>query len=458
MRHVACAARYKMHVIACPSLLRYTDAARILPPLAGDSSEGTRRHMPIDCLQRRPPTRAALRLFALAVLLAALGILLSMPRLPAAAAAPAAPAQRLDSSDPVIVWDSSMLFPGQNGGNPWGPVGEHARVQGQHFPDGHYNLVLAPGDVNSDATVCSSANPIPVPVTSGQVTASGGSFNATFVWPATANNVNTAYSICALNPADNTVASHLDSGPFTVLAANSPSLSVLTTSLTAGDSVNISGQNWVPEQPVLVFIAPCQSCDAQKTTSATVTSTGHNAGTFSVTLTVPASTAAGIYFLGAASTNGILSAAGQALTITVGPTATATATATATPAATATAVPGGGGGSPGSGISDGLVIGLVVAGVVLLALLAGVLAYLLTHRPAPSAGAGAAAGSGSAPRAYPTAQPYGAAPPPLPMPDELPGAWDPGATTATPSADNAFPANYDDPTDPGLGTPRDPRR
>jgi hypothetical protein len=452
--------RRMMHVIACPSHLRYTSAALILPPPVGEPSEGTRRHMPLDRIHRQPPTHAALRLFALAALLAALGILLSMPRLPAASAAAAAPARHLGSSDPVIVWDSSMIFPGQNSGNPWGPVGEHAGVHGQHFPDGHYNLVLAPGDVNNDATVCSSGT---IPVGS-PVTASGGGFSATFDWPAAANSLNTAYSICALNAADNNVASHLDSGPFTVLAANPPSLSVLTTSLKAGDSINVSGQNWVPEQQVLVSIGPCQSCAAQKTASATVTSTGHNTGTFSATLTVPASTAAGTYYLGAANANRLLSAPSQTLTITASPTATATATATATttPAATATAVSAGRGGSPGSGSSVGLVFGLVIAGIVLLAVLAGLLAFLLTRRPAPAdgVGGGGRTGIGPAPGAYPTARPHGAAPPPLPMPDEdeRQGAWDPGVTTATSSAEDVYPGNYDDPTDPGLDAPRNPRR
>ena len=109
------------------------------------------------------PARAALIplcIIAFGALLASLGLLLSTPAASLAQAAGLRHDVRhvhAGSSDPTITWDSSMIFPGQNSGNPWGPVGEHAQVQGSNFPDGVYDLVLAAGDVNSDATVCSSS-------------------------------------------------------------------------------------------------------------------------------------------------------------------------------------------------------------------------------------------------------------------------------------------------------------
>jgi hypothetical protein len=342
-----------------------------------------------------------------------------------------------------------MIFPGQNSGNPWGPVGEHARVQGSNFPDGQYKLVLAAGDVNTDATVCTGTT---IPVGS-PVTTSGGTFDASFDWPSAANQVNSKYSICALKASDNSVASHLDSGPFTVLAANPPSLTLSSTSVTAGGSITASGQNWVPEQQVLVYAASCQSCGAPKTASVTVNSTGHTSGTFTATLTFPTSVTPGSYFLGAISSNGVLSVTEQSITVSAQPTATPAPSATATAAATATATQATGSTGSGGGDSGGLLIALGALAIVLLAALAGLIAYLVTRRNARPIGSS----QGSAPGAYPTARPsYGVSPPPLPMPDELPrrDGWDPGATTAVPQGDDIYPGNYDDPTDPGLSTPR----
>jgi hypothetical protein len=391
----------------------------------------------------RSSRAAALALFALAfgALLASVGLLLSGPVVGtahAAASRPNVPARHAGSSNPTITWDGSMIFAGQNSGNPWGPVGEHAQVQGSNFPDGVYHLVLAAGDVNSDATVC-SASAIPV---GSPVNASGGSFTASFDWPSAANSVNTAYSICALNDADHTVASTQDSGPFTVLSASAPSISISPSSVAAGGSVTITGQNFVPEQSVLVYISPCTSCGAPKTVSATVQSTGHNTGSFTTKLTIPTSTSPASYFVGAISSNGVLSATEQSLVVVDAPTPTATATATATASPTA-ATSGSGGTTGGSGgDNNGLFITLGIVAIVLLALIAGLIAFLVTRgssSPSPAT-------PGSPYGAYPVARPYGAGPPPLPMPDL---ANDPAAV-----AEENMPVNYDDPTDPGLGTPR----
>ncbi len=34
---------------------------------------------------------------------------------------------------PTLTWDSTMIYPGQNNGNPWGPPGENALVHGAGF-------------------------------------------------------------------------------------------------------------------------------------------------------------------------------------------------------------------------------------------------------------------------------------------------------------------------------------
>ncbi len=404
--------------------------------------KGTDAHMaPYRSARSSRASTLALVAIALGTLLASFGLLLSTPVVGIAHAAawhPNDPQRHTDSTDPTIAWDSSMIFTGQNGGNPWGPVGEHAQVQGTKFPDGSYDLVLAAGDVNSDSTVC-SASSIPV---GSPVTASGGSFTASFDWPSAANSVNTAYSICALKDADHSVASTQDSGPFTVLSASAPSISISKSSVAAGSSVTVTGQNFVPEQSVLVYVAPCSSCGAPKTVSATVQSTGHNTGGFTTMLTIPTSTSPSSYFVGAISSNGVLSATEHSLVVVDAPTPTptATSTATASPAATATSTSA----NPGKSndTNSGLFIALGIVAVVLLALIAGLIAFLVTRgSSAPSS-----TSPGSPYGAYPSARPYGSSPPPLPMPDV---ENDPAAV-----AEENTPVNYDDPTDPGLGTPR----
>lgn len=418
---------------------------------------------------RRPWARAArLRAILASALLVGVALLLLAP---SAFAAPTPPA----GSDPVIVWDQSMIYGSQNGGNPWGPVGEHARVQGQHFPDGQYKLVLGKGDVNNDPsgtglTVCGPANLIDLSLT---VTVSGGTqtFDASFDWPAAAGQVHAAYSICALKAADGSLASHLDTGPFTVLAASAPHIQLSAATLAPGATLTVTGKNFVPPQSILVYAAPCQNCGAPKTAQATVTSADPNAGTFTATLTIPAGTTPGSFYVGAISQNGVLSAPEQTLAVAApSPTATARPSPTATTAPTAAATPtqaGSGGNTNNTTDNSPLVVALLIAALVLLAVLAGLIAYLIARRPTPAAVAyrpGESIPAGSKPGVPPV--PYGAAaPPPLPMPDELPrdemptqaGSWDPGATRAVQQPAAApDPASYDAPTDPGLRSARDP--
>jgi hypothetical protein len=366
----------------------------------------------------------------------------------------AAPLQAPRDSDPIITWDSSMIFPGQNSGNPWGPVGEHAHVQGSHFPDGQYKLVLAPGDVNGDANVCSPGNQIPL---NASATASGGSFDATFDWPTAANQVNQQYSICALGLVDNTVASHLDSGPFTVLDADQPQITLSATAVSAGGSITVSGQNWVPEQGVQVFVVTCQSCGTAPVATIAVQSTGHNSGTFSVSLKFPANLAPGDYFVGANNSSGALSVAAQPLHVvgasisTPTPQPSPSVTASPTLAPTATTGAAGVGGSGSSGVDTGLIIGLLIGIVVVLAALAGLVAFLITRRatPPPLPDHGLPIGM------YPRVPTFGAEAELSGPDDVMQGPIDPGVAVTSPRLD---PEQYDAPTDPGLRAPSDRNR
>src|SRR5213593_1026097 len=67
-------------------------------------------------------------------------------------------AARAAGGGPIIHWNSSMIYAGQNNGNPWGPVGENASVNGQNFPPNlGVHLVLAQGDSNNNPAICKAA-------------------------------------------------------------------------------------------------------------------------------------------------------------------------------------------------------------------------------------------------------------------------------------------------------------
>src|SRR5579862_561314 len=72
-----------------------------------------------------------------------------------------AAAAHFSSGGPVINWDSSMIYAGQNNGNPEGPVGEQAKVNGSGFSAGNdVNVVLAPGDSTFNPATCQSSNDV----------------------------------------------------------------------------------------------------------------------------------------------------------------------------------------------------------------------------------------------------------------------------------------------------------
>lgn len=216
------------------------------------------------------------------------------------------PSVHAGGSGPIIHWDSSMIYAGQNNGYPWGPVGENTIVNGANFAANQsLRLVVSPGDSNADATVCQQAV-VTVPVAT-VTTDHLGNFTQNFPWPGAAGNVNQSYSICALLVSDNSVASSRDDGPFTVLTSSPPVITLSTSSVAAGSTVTVSGQNWVPPQAVSINIAGCAACEPGNTevTNVKVNSTGLNSGSFSTVITIPASTKAGNYVVDALTPGGL---------------------------------------------------------------------------------------------------------------------------------------------------------
>jgi hypothetical protein len=241
-----------------------------------------------------------------------------------------------------ITWDSSMIYAGQNNGNPLGPVGEPGAVHGQLYAGANtqLELVLVPGDATLDINTCNTGQ-----ISLGTVTTNAsGQFDFNFKWPSSASTG--SYSICAIDMTTHTPVINQDGGPYSVLSANSPTLNQDVATVTQGSTVTISGQNWLPPQPITVYIGKCAACDGPTLTSLDTASTGTN-GSFSVTITIPAGATPGNYIIDAISKrgnpldayfiNGPLSLGIQAAAVVATPTATS-ATPTPTPAATATPV------------------------------------------------------------------------------------------------------------------------
>jgi hypothetical protein len=364
--------------------------------------------------------RLKLRIVVMALLLCA-GL--------ATAALVHSPRAHAAGAGPIIHWDSSMIYAGQNNGYPWGPVGEQASVHGAQFLDvavlsKQINLALIAGDVNnppggdSSYEFCKLAGP-KISIGSANVDASG-NFDYQFTWPSAASSG--AYSICAYNTVDGLPAGNVDDGPFTVLSGSAPSVAVSRSTVAAGESITVTGSHWVPPQPVNVYIAACADCDGPIVVHGTAHSSGLHSGTFSITFTIPAAAAPGAYVAGAIA-NSILDvgpAGARHVTITAAaPTATPQPTATVAQATQTSAAGSGTGNTGSSNDQGGTLFGfspvvLVAGGIsILLLLLALILVIILLARRGakqtpPSGGAQSGwGGQGPQTGGYPA---YGAAP------------------------------------------------
>lgn len=332
---------------------------------------------------------------------------------------PYAPSVHAAGSDPIIHWDSSMIYPGQNSGYPWGPVGEQVTVHGEKFTASGVvgqpiKLQLVAGDVNnppgggSSYEFCKLAGPkIPLQ----QVTVDGsGKFDSNFTWPAAAGSG--MFSICAYNTLDGLPVGNIDDGPFTVLSSSAPSVAVSRTTVPAGETVTVTGKNWTPPQDVNVYIAACADCDGPVIVAGTAHSSGLHAGTFSITFTIPSSTPSGDFVAGA-NAHSVLDvgpSGAKHLTITAAtpPTPTSEPTTTQSTAVTRNGAGNGANNSGGGTIGGISPLVLILLGVgLLLLLLLIIIVVLVARRGAkrtPPGGTGGRApgrgGSGPSPDGY----------------------------------------------------------
>ncbi len=387
------------------------------------------------------------------------------------------PVARAASNSPLISWDSTMIYAGQNNGNPEGPVGEHARVHGSNFGSFagvQLSLGLVTYDILQNAAYCDpSYAKIPV----GTVTPdSSGNFDFSVTWPAQAGGG--SWSICANKVSDGTATGNVDGGLFTVLSDKPPAVAASVTTVQAGGTITVTGSSWLPAQGnISVYIAQCAACDGAVYTSQIVQS--DRTGLFSVQLTVPPAVGATTAVVGAGTTNGVLVVGAQdapRITITAAPptpTVVPSPTATGTTAPTAAPTQTGQSGATSSGGTNlGLIIGLIIAIVLLLALIVAVVVYLLAKRGQPPGGPGSGSGPGGGfgsgfdrpvgvgPGRFDTPGGYGPprSAPMAPVPAN-PNLWNDDwdeRTSDYPGQGLPYPG--DAPTNPGYPRPDDPYR
>lgn len=182
-----------------------------------------------------------------------------------------------------------------------------------------------------------------------------GTFALHTIWPKNANQPGTAYYVCALS--SNTAGESTISGQ-TFSVAQKVTVSASTSSVNAGDSITLTGENWLPPQQLQVNIVPSQGAGNADNAIASATATPDNNGHFSVNLTIDSNAQPGQYVISIIAPNEptLINQPNNTIMITVTvqatptPTPTPTPILTDTPTPTATPTPAGTtGGSNGNG-------------------------------------------------------------------------------------------------------------
>ncbi len=166
-----------------------------------------------------------------------------------------------------------------------GPVGTNVTVvaTGGWTIGATIQLGVVPG-VIAPGNACDPTAEIPVSPVAPITVDGNGAFNGIFVWPSSAQS-STPYSICA-NEENGGTKSGASTNTFSVLSAVSPALQLPPAPIHAGDTVTISGTNWLPPaQPISLYL---ETTNLQPflLNDPTTTLTDQN-GNFTVTLTMP---------------------------------------------------------------------------------------------------------------------------------------------------------------------------
>ncbi len=214
--------------------------------------------------------------------------------------------------------------------------------------------------------------------------------NAT--WPENAGTATTAYYVCAIS---STTPGEMAISQQTFTVAQGVTATAQPASLNPGNSVTITGDNWVPAQTLTVAIVPNSTTGQTGTIASKRVQSGQD-GHFTVTIPIAENTPAGSYALSVVADNeptlkfaqdGLVTVNAPATptpTPTATPTPTPTPTDTPTPTATATPAPtansNGSGGGGGGGITT---LAFILGGLGLLLVIIGGVMFATGTAPTP---------------------------------------------------------------------------
>ena len=325
------------------------------------------RPLPWKHIASRAEQHLASRLGWLAVLSVVALALCLLTSVSLAQAAPSAPAL-----------SGSLAFTAPNyQGVIGGPVGTRVTVHGANW------LAYSSVDLylTSEARNCYRA------VSVGTfATDAGGNFSAGFLWPAAASQVG-AYYACGTQTNKGTFFSH---NAFSLLSANPAALSFSPQMVVAGDTITISGSNWLPApQTLSLIVLPCSTLCQQAPVAQVQVVTGTD-GSFSQQVTISAGAPSNGYYVQATNSQAALSAIAGPIQVTAqgapngtavpgtNPTTLGTRTTNNPPTTTGTPES-----SKSAALKDALLAG--GAGLLVLLVLMGLIAFFVARSRAGAA-------------------------------------------------------------------------
>ncbi len=281
---------------------------------------------------------------------------------------PAAPPPTSTGNTPTSTGNTPTLILSEPtmDSSPIGHPGTKVDITGQGFtPNSTIQLYTTadPNQCKAGGSLAQFSN-YPIETVQGD-----GTFDLQTTWPNNANQPGTAYYVCALS---STTAGESAISGQTFSVAQPVTVSASSTSVNPGDTITITGANWLPPQQLQVSIVPSQG-SASNNTIANTTTTPDGNGNFSVNLTINSDAQPGQYGISVVATNEpTLANQPNNTVITVNapapPTPTPTAAPTATPTPTTTPTTGNSGGSNGDGVT---ILAFVLGGLGLLCVIVG---------------------------------------------------------------------------------------
>jgi hypothetical protein len=250
--------------------------------------------------------------------------------------------------------------------SPIGHPGTKVDITGQGFTPSSAIQLYTTADPNQCKAGGSLAQFSSQPIETVQ---GDGTFDLQTTWPNNANQPGAAYYVCALS---STTAGESAISGQTFSVAQPVTVSTSSTSVNPGDTITITGDNWLPPQQLQVSIIPSQG-GTNNTIIANTTTTPDGNGHFSVSLTINSDAQPSPYGVSVVATNEpTLTNQPNNTIITVNapitPTPMPTATPTATPTPIATATTGNSGGSNGNGV---IILAFILGGLGLLCVIVG---------------------------------------------------------------------------------------